>query len=115
MTGQEPPGFAGALLRIEAKVKFISYEPMLAPAVTLPESYGRSLQIAGINWIIIGAQTKPTKQPDIRWVHDLLVAAHNAGNIPVFEKDSLRPLLQAEWQREPWQEMPELINEEVTK
>lgn len=54
------------------------------------------LKVAGINQVIIGAQTKPTVYPKIESVQEILVAAHNA-NIPVFVKDNLQPLLDEEW------------------
>jgi len=50
-----------------------------------------------VNWLIIGAQTNPTVYPCIEWVQELLVAAHNAGDLPVFLKDNLRPLIEKEW------------------
>ena len=45
-----------------------------------------------IDWVIIGAQTKPTKFPEISWVTEIVEAADKAG-IPVFLKDNLKPLL----------------------
>ena len=72
---------------IKAAVKYLSYEPLLSNVVM--ES--QFLEDAGITWLIIGAQTKPTVQPDIGWVKEI-VAAADAARIPVFLKDSLRPL-----------------------
>jgi len=51
------------------------------------------LKDAGINWVIIGAQTKPYKPPKIEWVEEIVKACDKAG-IPVFLKDNLKPLLQ---------------------
>lgn len=53
------------------------------------------LEEAGISWIIIGAQTKPTVMPKIEWVREIVEACDKAG-IPVFLKDSLKPLLRQE-------------------
>ncbi|KKN24504.1 hypothetical protein LCGC14_0894440 [marine sediment metagenome] len=75
---------------IEAPVKYISYEPMLEYDGT-PRLTEGLLRHAGVSWIILGAQTKPTVQPDIEWVRQIVAAADAAG-IPVFLKDSLRPL-----------------------
>lgn len=69
---------------VRAKVKYISFEPLLERIVPY---FGKP----GINWVIIGAQTKPTIQPDIEWVGEIVEAADKAG-IPVFLKNSLRPL-----------------------
>ena len=52
----------------------------------------KSFTTAGINWVIIGAQTKPTVYPKIEWVTEIVEAADKAG-IPVFLKDSLKPFL----------------------
>jgi len=47
---------------------------------------------AGINWLIIGSQTKPYKPPKIEWVQEIVDAADKAG-IPVFLKENLAPLI----------------------
>jgi len=47
---------------------------------------------AGINWLIIGAQTKPYKPPQIESVQEIVEAADRVG-VPVFLKDNLEPLL----------------------
>jgi len=79
----------------QAKVKYISFEPLLSMWDTeafdcrgrLAEAFLKS----GINWVIIGAQTKPYKPPKIEWVQEIVEAADKA-SIPVFLKDNLRPL-----------------------
>jgi protein gp37 len=77
------------LIVVRASVKFISFEPLLSsinPMLlqnTLP----------AIDWLIIGAQTKPYKPPQIEWVQEIVKAADKA-DIPVFLKDNLIPLLQ---------------------
>jgi len=49
------------------------------------------LQEAGISWVVIGSQTKPTVYPKIEWVQEIVEAADKAG-IPVFLKDNLKPM-----------------------
>ncbi|KKK71886.1 hypothetical protein LCGC14_2909470, partial [marine sediment metagenome] len=44
--------------------------------------------LSAIDWVIIGAQTKPTVMPKLEWVKEIVDAADRAG-IPVFLKDSL--------------------------
>ena len=82
-----------SLLKIEAKIKYISFEPLLE---AMPNDGGwpllGSMEACGINWIIIGAQTKPTVMPKIEWVREIVEAADKAG-IPVFLKNNLRELL----------------------
>jgi len=103
-----------SLNRIEAKVKYISCEPLLhwnwdSRIERLPIAF------KGINWLIIGACTgtprdmvqlqekypdlqllihgrKCTAQPRIEWIREIVEAADKAG-IKVFLKDNLRPLL----------------------
>ena len=50
------------------------------------------LEEAGISWVIIGSQTKPTVQPKKNWVDEIIKACKEA-NIPYFLKNNLRPLL----------------------
>jgi len=71
------------LNRIEAKVKYISFEPLLEAMPMSPP--------IGIDWAIIGAQTKPYKPPEIKWVEDLVYLLDRY-RTPVFFKDNLKPL-----------------------
>lgn len=50
------------------------------------------LKEAGISWVILGSQTRPTVMPRIEWVEEIVRACDKAG-IPVFLKDNLKPLL----------------------
>ena len=58
----------------------------------------------GIDLIIIGAQTKPDKQPEAEWVRGIIKAADEV-RIPVFLKNNLKPVwpgpLRQEMPREP--------------
>ncbi len=81
------------LRKVQAAVKYISFEPLLerlhyddSGAGIFPEDLKDS---AGINWVIIGAQTKPYIAPKVEWVREIVEAADSAG-IPVFLKDSLK-------------------------
>jgi protein gp37 len=88
--------YIGDMQRVEAKVKFLSIEPLLKwdnlqkQRDNLPER----LSQMGINWIIIGQQTpvKASTMPKIGWIEEIVMAADKA-NIPVFLKDNLRPLI----------------------
>jgi protein gp37 len=75
---------------VQARVKFISFEPLL---VRIPPDMDQSFRAAGIGWVIIGQQT-PIRRHMIpeEWVRDIERAADKAG-IPVFLKNNLRPLL----------------------
>ena len=73
------------LSEVEAKVKYISFEPLLDWA--LPPTKN---MFSVLNWVIIGAQTKPTRYPKIEWVREIVEAADQAG-VSVFLKNSLRP------------------------
>ncbi len=73
---------------IQCSVRYLSIEPMLA-AFDVPDL---SLLLAGsVDWLIIGAQTKPYKPPRLEWVSEIVEAADKAG-IPVFLKNNLMPL-----------------------
>lgn len=71
----------------QAKVKFISFEPLLEH---LTLSFDYAFYYSGISWIIIGQQTPVSKktEPKIEWVREIVEAADRAG-IPVFLKDNL--------------------------
>jgi len=77
------------LSQIEAKVKYISLEPLLSWD---NETSSYFFESGGINWLIIGAQTNPTVLPRIEWVQEIVKAADTAG-VKVFLKNNLEPLL----------------------
>jgi len=71
------------LATIEAKVKYISFEPLLEYIPTNPP-----YDLKGIDWVIIGAQTNPGKQPDPGWV-DTILNACDIAKVPIFMKNNL--------------------------
>ena len=85
------------LYGVRAKIKYLSLEPLLDWEHVIPISFPKHL-----DWVIIGAQTKPYKAPKIEWVREIEEAARKAG-IAIFEKDNLKPLLK----RELVQELPQ--------
>lgn len=91
------------LQQIEAKVKFLSLEPLLKQ-IPMSSSWLTLLGKPIVNQIIIGAQTKPYKPPERKWVEEIVMAAGRA-NIPIFLKDNLKPLI-GENIIPFWQEMP---------
>jgi len=79
------------LERIQAKVKFVSFEPLL---YEIPGCFADWLAkdgYAGINWLIIGAQTPYNVKtaPKVDWVREIALAATKA-HIPIFIKENLR-------------------------
>lgn len=64
-----------------ALVKFVSFEP-------LQEDLG-TVNLGGIGWIVIGAQTRPTVQPKSEWVTSLMLQCRERG-IPIFMKRNLK-------------------------
>ncbi|KKN50924.1 hypothetical protein LCGC14_0627890 [marine sediment metagenome] len=83
---------AGYLRDIQAKIKFMSFEPLLADIGFNDTRWARANQIIkSLDWLIISSQTKPYKPPKIEWVREIVQAADKAG-VKVFLKDSLRPL-----------------------
>ncbi|MCJ7829169.1 MAG: phage Gp37/Gp68 family protein [Dehalococcoidia bacterium] len=80
---------------IEARLKFISFEPLLKWADwATADMIKRSLKDAGIGWLIIGQKTPISAKtsPKIEWIQEIVEAADKAG-IPIFLKDNLRPLI----------------------
>ncbi len=86
------------LSRVEARVSFISLEPLLGRIVLHPTWFEHS----GVNWIIVGQQTPPSRltMPPKDWVEDLTDDAARAG-VPIFQKNNLSPLL-GESLRQEW-------------
>ena len=76
------------LERIEAKVKFISFEPLLGETFINMKDITDTM----VNWVIIGAQTKPYKPPKWEWVEEIIEACVKAG-IPYFLKNNLEPIV----------------------
>lgn len=66
-------------VRRKTGVFFVSFEPLLEPI---------DIDLTGLDWIIIGAQTNPLKLPEPEWVQSLIDQAREK-NIPVFLKDNL--------------------------
>ncbi len=83
---------------VKASVKLVSFEPLLETMIG-EQPIWEHLENGGISWVIIGQQTPPSVKtsPKMAWIQDILVAASNAGNIPVFMKNNLEPLLVGQW------------------
>ncbi len=78
--------------KFDAKVKFISFEPLLEDLAGIAQEGIGNYIIPTADWIIIGSQTKPYNPPKIEWVQKLIDTADRCG-VPVFLKDNLKPLL----------------------
>ena len=61
--------------------KVVSFEPLLNTDIHEPD-------LSGINWIILGAQTQPSRYPDPHQVANIIRAADKHG-VPVFMKNNL--------------------------
>jgi len=91
VTATDEMMFAAAyyhLARIEARLKYISIEPLLHwdERVTAPMIY-QAVQ-AGVKWLIIGAATRPYRPPKVESVEQLVYECLVA-RTPVFLKDNL--------------------------
>ena len=101
------------LKRITAKVKFLSFEPLLnfeprPDTLSWPLWILQWIRLGEVNWVIIGAQTPYSKKtaPRKEWV-DEIVDATDKASIPVFLKENLRPVLKEVYGNMPMrQEMP---------
>jgi protein gp37 len=66
------------LKRTGAKVKFISFEPLLGPMI--------DINLDGIDWVIVGGESGPKSRPmDESWVVDIQDRCRSAG-VPFFFK-----------------------------
>jgi protein gp37 len=79
------------LKQTDAKVKFVSFEPLY-------EDLG-TVDLREINWVIIGAQTRPKLLPQKEWV-DQIDNQATLKNIPVFFKNNLREMGLVGWIQE---------------
>ncbi len=75
------------LAEIEAKVKFISIEPMLEELDTLVEGHWLGL-FESVNWAILGARTQPIRYPKPETVKLILEIA-DYSHVPIFVKEPL--------------------------
>ncbi len=85
--GQNSTGGICSFEDIEAKVKFVSFEPLL-------EQVDFQYYTDFVDWVIIGQQTPIKKATMVKkeWIDDIVDSADKVG-IPVFLKDNLRPVL----------------------
>lgn len=68
------------LRQVQTSLRIISAEPLY-------ENLGR-INLEDIGWLIVGAQTKPLKQPKQSWIWNLIFQAA-AYKIPIFLKNNL--------------------------
>ena len=88
------------IVSVHAKIKFVSFEPLLAK---LPYT----ISLKDIDWVIIGKLTG-SRKIDLRtaWVEDIIAECHNyEPHIPYFMKNNLQPTFCKE---ELKQEFPEV-------
>ena len=66
------------LRQTDAKIRFLSLEPLLGPL--------KSLNLDGIHWVIVGGESGPKARPmDAEWVHDIHLQC-TASDVPFFFK-----------------------------
>lgn len=79
---------------VQAKVKFVSFEPLLGSIMDAAyddlDDYAFIMKDAGIDWVIVGTQTNPRIQPRFDWVDQIRDVADKVG-IPVFMKNNINP------------------------
>ena len=78
------------LSQVEAKHKWLSIEPLLGEIHARPYEFEKK----GIEWVVMGGQTRPDKMPKIEWVEEIIMAAGGAGMVPVWLKNNLKPLIE---------------------
>lgn len=86
----------GDLKLIDAKYKWVSFEPLYGMILT---------SLDGIDWIVLGAQSNPDKQPEVEWVEELIRCA-DYRRVPIFTKPNLTVV-------ELWMELPDMLKKDV--
>lgn len=103
---------------VQARVKYISFEPLLQGLRTdlqWEERLLHWLKTAGISWVILGSQTNPYKPPKLAWVEEIIFACVKA-NIPYFLKDNLGDIIPGHTKGDKLrQEMPRNLNPAIDK
>ncbi len=93
---------------VEAKVKFLSVEPLLNNDGYTPWRY---IDFKTISWLVIGGYSGGHKSPPIEAVRELVQIADRAG-IPVWLKDNLyKPLMELPHDDLFWADMSHLRQE----
>lgn len=92
-----------------AGVRFISFEPLFEDMA--------SVNLDGIDWIIIGAQTNPLKLPEKEWVTGLISLAREYGTQVFLKKslDSMFPKTRATRQYPTEPKVPSLFRDQIWK
>jgi protein gp37 len=91
-----------SLRDVEAKHKWISIEPFLGAIIAdVRDSSGITIRAVaeefrtyGIEWVVIGAQQRPTIYPKLEDLKTVVEAADKAG-VKVFLKDNLKPIIES--------------------
>jgi len=99
----------GQLEKMEARIKFLSIEPLRNEL----DAFKFAVKDEVIDWVIIGQQTpvKASSTPKLEWVTDIVQACRHS-HIPIFLKNNLAPLI---GNRKLIQEFPALDKGEETK
>ena len=91
-----------------AKVKFISFEPLLGPM--------HKLNLEGIDWVIVGGESGPKARPmDMSWATDIRNKCQDAG-VPFFFKQwggMNKKKAGRKLEGQIWDEMPLLLTKHV--
>lgn len=72
------------LRRVECHYKIVSFEPLYEDL--------SDVNLDGMNWVIIGGQTRPKFLPSYPWVLGLIQRAKSL-NLPVFIKNNLKEVM----------------------
>jgi protein gp37 len=76
--------FLDHLRAVAARVRFLSCEPLVEP---MPR-----MNLDGIDWLIVGGESGPTRRPmEVAWLIDV-VAQCDAASVPVFGKQDHGPI-----------------------
>ena len=84
-----------AIYMVKGTKIFLSLEPLLQWDIDC-DIMARNLQSQQVDWVIIGGQTMPQKNPELGWIVEVAKACYIAG-VPLFLNDNLNHVVPFKW------------------
>lgn len=91
------------LVSVRATLHFVSFEPLLGPITCEVLDMIESFDI--VKWVIVGAQTKPIRLPELEWINEIIdcVWYGAMGSATLFMKNNLRKMAPAIKEFQEWE------------
>ena len=91
------------LVRVRATRHFVSFEPLLGPIGSEILEYIVEGDI--VDWVIVGAQTNPTRLPKLDWINEIIdcVWYESMDSVTLFMKNNLHKMAPAIKEFQEWE------------